>query len=175
MTYRGWETESNLCKRGKLLKKISMLKNGMTMKPNSSYLFNKREFISKVVSLTNLTRKLGLLFWTGSLFNSVNMTHNGWQILCSMNYRGWETAPSMACRGWEIAPRMAYRGWETRSNMTFRGWMRVPLLMCLLPIPPSFTPFRLSVTSISTFTAWGRRSRRINYKWRGSNVLMPFK
>ena len=44
----------------------------------------------------------------------------------------------------------------------------------LLPIPPSFTPFRLLVTSISNFTAWGRRRRRSSYRWRGSRVLMLF-
>ena len=172
VTTRGWVTGSNLTKRGWLLKNFRMLKNGRTMKPNSSHLRDGRAFISKVVSLTNLTRKLGLVFWTGSLFNSVNMTHSGWRIIFRMNYRGWETAPNMACRGWETTPSMACKGWETGSNMTCRGWTGAPLLMCLLPIPPSFTPFRLLVTSISTFTAWGRRRRRINYMWRGSSVLM---
>ena len=62
MTTRGWVTRSNLTKRGWFLNKFRMFKNRMTMKPNSSYLFNRREFITKVVSLTNLTRKLGLVF-----------------------------------------------------------------------------------------------------------------
>ena len=62
MNYRGWVTGSNLTKRGWLLKSFRMFKNGMTMKPNSLYLRDRRAFISKVVSLTKLTRKLGLMF-----------------------------------------------------------------------------------------------------------------
>ena len=76
MNYKGWVTGSNLTKRGWLLKGFKMFKNGMTMKPNSSHLRDGREFISKVVSLTKLTRKIGLMFSTVSLFNSVNMTHS---------------------------------------------------------------------------------------------------
>ena len=64
MNYRGWVTGSNLTKRGWLLRDFRMFKNGMTMKPNSSHLRDRREFISKVVSLIKLTRKLGLVSHT---------------------------------------------------------------------------------------------------------------
>ena len=40
------------------MKNFRMFKNGMTMKLNSSHLYDRRAFISKVVSLTNITRKL---------------------------------------------------------------------------------------------------------------------
>jgi hypothetical protein len=59
---RGWVTGSNLTKRGWLLRDSIMFKNGMTMNPNTSHFLNKRAFISKVVSLTKLTRKLELVF-----------------------------------------------------------------------------------------------------------------
>ena len=62
MNYKGWVTGSNLTKRGWLLRDFRMLKNGMTMKPNSSHFHDRRAFISKVVSLTKLTRKFGLVF-----------------------------------------------------------------------------------------------------------------
>ena len=62
MTTRGWVTGSNLNKRGWLLRDFRMFKNGMTMKPNSSHLHDRRAVISKVVSLIKLTRKLGLVF-----------------------------------------------------------------------------------------------------------------
>ena len=62
MNYRGWVTGSNLTKKGWLLRDFRMFKNGMTMKPNSSYLCDGMALISTMVSLTKLTRKLGLLF-----------------------------------------------------------------------------------------------------------------
>ena len=62
MNTKGWVTGSNLTKRGWLLRDFRMLKNGMTMKPNSSHLHDRRAFIIKVVSLTKLTRKLGFVF-----------------------------------------------------------------------------------------------------------------
>ena len=62
MNYKGWVTGSNLTKRGWLLRDFNMFKNRMTLEPNFSHLRNGRAFISKVVSLTKLTRKLGLVF-----------------------------------------------------------------------------------------------------------------
>ena len=62
MTTRGSMTRYNLNKRGWLLRDFRMFEIGMTMKPNSLYLHDRRAFISKVVSFTKLTRKLGLVF-----------------------------------------------------------------------------------------------------------------
>jgi hypothetical protein len=95
--------------------------------------------MSKVISLINITRELGLTYYTSRLLNRINvpnMTCSGWLLAPSMTHRsqlqvstvtsrGWQLDASMTCSDWNFSLSMTYRGQLGAPNMTKRGWSQI--------------------------------------------------